>query len=172
MVHSPGLSLPFLYWHWWDTVVIGYLRYWMLPMSMWWLIRKKCGVCAILKYEMKISFVWMYKWPEIKWKLLHELSSFISETYEETCNPIVPIKAFTLKRFYVVNSQKCLCLLLFWNTLTKGLEPSKSVAHSSGSNLLLICIKFCKYTWCNTQYTFDNRKSFQQLFSLKVCILF
>lgn len=41
MAHSPGPSLPLQYWHWWDTVVIGYVRYWMLQFCTAELSRRK-----------------------------------------------------------------------------------------------------------------------------------
>lgn len=98
----------------------------MLQKSPWWLSMKKDGVCEILKFEMKMSLMWVSKWSEIKWKRLHELSSFISETYEEIDIPTVLKKAFILKSLYVVNSQ-----IMFASILKHSngrLEGSKFVA--------------------------------------------
>lgn len=114
-------------------------------------------------------FIWAWKDQEPSWKLLYKFAQFyllLSLKYEALCTPTVLMKAFTLKSPYVVNSQKCLCLLLFWIILTKSLKGSKFVAHSFGSSLLLACSDFCKHSWCNASYASDMRKGFQQLFSL------
>lgn len=109
MAHSPGPSLPLQYWHWWDTVVIGYVRYWMLQFRTGELSRRKGwglwnfkiwnekGLLYECRKDQKLNENFYMSCPVL---------FFIFETYEPICVSTVIMKAFTLQSLYVVTSQK------------------------------------------------------------------